>query len=200
MAGQRPTSSFASAHTPEWLDIRSYCCCALATACLDAHDNSPSTPKPPGASPDLPQRSSNSNTRRRGDRHNTTNVIVQTSALRRPCWLPTRRPRPDTSGSAPTHESHRAWKTVAGLVSSPKSPPASPRRSPPTNSALNDIGYSLPSQNWNYWNKGPGPGEEEWLNTNERDWTISTGKACASNLLALARALHTSPIPPPPGS
>lgn len=67
-----------------------------------------------------------------------------------------------------------------------------------TNGALNDIGYSLPGQNWTYWNKGPGPGEEEWLSTEERDWSISTGRACASNLLALARALQASPIPPPP--
>jgi len=66
-----------------------------------------------------------------------------------------------------------------------------------TNGALNDIGYSLPGQNWTYWNKGPGPGEEEWLTTDEREWTISTAEACASNLLALARALQTSPIPPP---
>ena len=33
------------------------------------------------------------------------------------------------------------------------------------NGALNDIGYTLPGQNWTYWNKGPGPGEEEWLTT-----------------------------------
>ena len=69
-----------------------------------------------------------------------------------------------------------------------------------TNGALNDIGFSTPGQNWTYWNKGPGPGEEEWLTTEERDWTISTGKACASNLLAMARALAANPIPPPPGS
>jgi multimeric flavodoxin WrbA len=69
-----------------------------------------------------------------------------------------------------------------------------------TNGALNDIGYSLPSQNWTYWNKGPGPGEEEWLTTEERDWSVSTGKTAASNLLALARALASLPIPPPPGS
>ena len=67
-----------------------------------------------------------------------------------------------------------------------------------TNGALNDIGYSMPGQNWTYWNKGPGPGEEEWLTTEERDWSISTAKACASNLLALARPLQASPIPPPP--
>jgi len=68
-----------------------------------------------------------------------------------------------------------------------------------TNAALNDIGYSVPGQNWTYWNKGPGPGEEVWLTSEERDWSISTGRACASNLLALARALQAAPIPPPPG-
>jgi multimeric flavodoxin WrbA len=67
------------------------------------------------------------------------------------------------------------------------------------NGALNDIGYTLPGQNWTYWNKGPGPGDEEWLNTSEREWTISTGKAAAQNLLAVARALAAAPIPPPPG-
>ena len=69
-----------------------------------------------------------------------------------------------------------------------------------TNGALGDIGYSVPGQNWTYWNKGPGPGEEEWLTTDEREWSISTGKACASNLLAMARALQASPIPAPPGN
>jgi len=68
------------------------------------------------------------------------------------------------------------------------------------NGALNDIGYTLPGQNWTYWNKGPGPGEEEWLTTDERDWTVSTARTCAQNLLAVARALESSPIPPPPGS
>ena len=66
-----------------------------------------------------------------------------------------------------------------------------------TNGALNDIGYSMPGQNWTYWNKGPGPGEEEWLTTKERDWSISTGKACASNLLALARRCRPRRSPPP---
>ena len=67
-----------------------------------------------------------------------------------------------------------------------------------TNAALNDIGYSMPGQNWTYWNKGPGPGEEEWLNSVERGWSISTGRAAASNILAMARALQASPLPPPP--
>jgi hypothetical protein len=38
-----------------------------------------------------------------------------------------------------------------------------------------------------------------WLNTDEREWTISTGKAAAQNLFAVATALREQPIPPPPG-
>jgi multimeric flavodoxin WrbA len=64
---------------------------------------------------------------------------------------------------------------------------------------LADIGYTIPGQAWTYWNKGPGPGEEEWLTTDEREWTISTGKAAAQNLGAAARALAAAPIPAPPG-
>lgn len=64
--------------------------------------------------------------------------------------------------------------------------------------ALNDIGYAAPGQNWTYWNKGPGPGDEEWLTTDEREWSISTGRTAATNIAALARALAASPIPPPP--
>jgi multimeric flavodoxin WrbA len=63
--------------------------------------------------------------------------------------------------------------------------------------ALIDIGYTVPGQAWTYWNRGPGPGEEEWLNTDERDWTTSTGRAAAANLLAVARALEAQPIPAP---
>jgi hypothetical protein len=66
------------------------------------------------------------------------------------------------------------------------------------NGALCDIGYTAPGQDWTYWNKGPGPGEEERLTTQERDWSTTTGKACAQNLLAVARALQRSPIPAPP--
>jgi multimeric flavodoxin WrbA len=64
--------------------------------------------------------------------------------------------------------------------------------------ALNDIGYTCPGQNWTYWNKGPGPGEEEWLTTSEREWTITTGRTAAQNLVAVARALAAAPVPAPP--
>lgn len=66
--------------------------------------------------------------------------------------------------------------------------------------ALIDIGYTIPAQAWTYWNKGPGPGDEEWLTTDEREWSITTGKTAARNLLAVARALRSHPIPAPPGS
>jgi len=63
--------------------------------------------------------------------------------------------------------------------------------------ALIDIGYTIPAQAWTYWNKGPGPGDEEWLTTDERDWSITTGQTAAANLLATARALQAHPLPPP---
>ena len=66
--------------------------------------------------------------------------------------------------------------------------------------ALIDIGYTLPGQAWTYWNKGPGPGEEEYLSSAEKDWTHSTGDAAAHNLVAVARALQANPIPKPPNA
>jgi multimeric flavodoxin WrbA len=66
------------------------------------------------------------------------------------------------------------------------------------NGALNDIGYTLPGQNWTYWNKGPGPGDEEWLSTDDKEWSTTTGKAAAHNLLAAVKALQAHPIPAPP--
>jgi hypothetical protein len=54
------------------------------------------------------------------------------------------------------------------------------------NAALNDIGYTLPGQNGTYWNKGPGPGEEEWLTPDDREWSTATGRPAAQNLLTVA--------------
>jgi multimeric flavodoxin WrbA len=65
---------------------------------------------------------------------------------------------------------------------------------------LVDIGYTIPAQAWTYWNKGPGPGDEEWSTTEEREWSIQTGRTAASNIGAVARALSVEPIPAPPGS
>jgi multimeric flavodoxin WrbA len=66
--------------------------------------------------------------------------------------------------------------------------------------ALIDIGFTIPGQAWTYWNRGPGPGPS-YLDTEEgRDWSHSTGRAAAANLVAAARALAANPIPAPPGS
>ena len=66
--------------------------------------------------------------------------------------------------------------------------------------ALIDIGYTILGQAWTYWNKGPGPGDEEWLNTDEREWTISTGRTAAANLVAVARALQANGMSAPGAS
>lgn len=60
--------------------------------------------------------------------------------------------------------------------------------------ALIDIGYTLAGQGWTYWNKGPGPGDEEYLNSSETEWSNTTGVTAAQNLLAVARALKASPM------
>jgi multimeric flavodoxin WrbA len=61
--------------------------------------------------------------------------------------------------------------------------------------ALIDIGYTIPGQSWTYWNRGPGPGDS-YLDTDEgKDWSESTGRAAAANLVAVARALEARPIP-----
>jgi multimeric flavodoxin WrbA len=62
---------------------------------------------------------------------------------------------------------------------------------------LIDIGYTIPAQAWTYWNRGPGPGDD-YLNSDEgKDWSHSTGRAAAGNLVAVARALAAEPMGPP---
>ncbi|GGQ32139.1 hypothetical protein BKA00_001683 [Actinomadura coerulea] len=64
--------------------------------------------------------------------------------------------------------------------------------------ALNEFGYTIPGQAWTYWNRGTGPGPS-YLETEEgRDWSHSTGRAMASNLVAVASALAENPVPAPP--
>ncbi len=65
--------------------------------------------------------------------------------------------------------------------------------------ALIDIGYTIAGQGWTYWNKGPGPGEEEYLSSDETEWSNTTGTTAAHNLLAVAEALAAHPIPAPAG-
>jgi multimeric flavodoxin WrbA len=64
--------------------------------------------------------------------------------------------------------------------------------------ALGDIGFTIPGQAWTYWNKGPGPGEDYSETEEGHEWSHSTGRAAAANLLAAARALEANPIPAPP--
>jgi multimeric flavodoxin WrbA len=66
--------------------------------------------------------------------------------------------------------------------------------------AATDIGFTVPGQAWTYWNKGPGPGEETYLTTDETEWTHSTGEAMAHVLVHVARALAANPIPKPPNA
>ncbi|MEU4603557.1 flavodoxin family protein [Kribbella sp. NPDC023972] len=64
--------------------------------------------------------------------------------------------------------------------------------------ALADIGYTIPGQAWTYWNKGPGPGPSYSETDEGHEWSARTGRAMASNLLAVAKALAANPIPAPP--
>jgi multimeric flavodoxin WrbA len=60
-----------------------------------------------------------------------------------------------------------------------------------------DIGWTVPGQAWTYWNKGPGPGPS-YLETDEgHEWSETTGKTAAQNLVAVARALHAMQLPVP---
>lgn len=63
---------------------------------------------------------------------------------------------------------------------------------------LIDIGFTVPGQAWTYWNRGPGPGKSYLEDDAGRDWSHTTGRAAAANLVAVARALKAHPLPPPP--
>ncbi|MEU2385190.1 NAD(P)H-dependent oxidoreductase [Streptomyces sp. NPDC012461] len=63
---------------------------------------------------------------------------------------------------------------------------------------LQDIGYTIPGQAWTYWNQGPGPGPSFLEGGRGHDWSRSTGRAMAANLLGVARALQERPLGPPP--
>jgi len=61
-----------------------------------------------------------------------------------------------------------------------------------------DIGFTVPGQAWTYWNMGPGPGPSYGDTDHGHEWSHTTGRAAAQNLLATARALAAAPIPAPP--
>ena len=62
--------------------------------------------------------------------------------------------------------------------------------------ALVDIGFTIPGQAWTYWNMGPGPGPSYTETDHRHDWSESTGRTMATNLLAAATALQKHPLPP----
>ncbi|MFI0238052.1 flavodoxin family protein [Streptomyces sp. NPDC016845] len=64
--------------------------------------------------------------------------------------------------------------------------------------ALGDIGYTVPGQAWTYWHLGPGPGPDYLDDDRGHDWSASTGRAMASNLVHVAEALDHHPVPAPP--
>lgn len=63
-----------------------------------------------------------------------------------------------------------------------------------------DLGYTVPGQAWTYWNKGPGPGAEEYRTSDDTEWTHTTGDAMAHVLYHAAQALAEHPIPKPPNA
>ncbi|WP_202871077.1 hypothetical protein [Kribbella pratensis] len=63
---------------------------------------------------------------------------------------------------------------------------------------LMDIGYTIPGQAWTYWNKGPGPGPSCSETDEGHEWSAKTGRAMASNLIAVAEALSEHPVPSVP--
>jgi multimeric flavodoxin WrbA len=64
--------------------------------------------------------------------------------------------------------------------------------------ALIEIGFTVPGQSWTYWNMGPGPGPSYLDSDHGHDWSKSTGRMAATNLLSVARALAANPVPAPP--
>jgi multimeric flavodoxin WrbA len=63
--------------------------------------------------------------------------------------------------------------------------------------AVNDIGYTVPAQAWTYWHKGPGPGPT-YLETDEgHEWSATTARTAAANLVTVAEALVAHPLPKP---
>jgi multimeric flavodoxin WrbA len=64
--------------------------------------------------------------------------------------------------------------------------------------ALVDIGFTIPAQAWTYWNRGPGPGPSYSETDEGHDWSASTGRAMAQNLVSVATALIRHPLEKPP--
>ena len=64
---------------------------------------------------------------------------------------------------------------------------------------LVDIGYTIPGNAWAYWNRGPGPGPS-YLDTEDgHDWSRSTARTMAANLVSVAVALQSALFARPEG-
>lgn len=63
--------------------------------------------------------------------------------------------------------------------------------------ALGDIGFTIPGQAWTYWNMGPGPGPSFTETDHGHEWSRSTGRTMAANVVAVATALRAHPVPAP---
>ncbi|MBA3300311.1 MAG: flavodoxin family protein [Thermoleophilaceae bacterium] len=63
---------------------------------------------------------------------------------------------------------------------------------------LMDIGFTIPGQSWTYWNRGPGPGDSYLESEEGKDWSHSTGRAAAQNLVTVANALSRGVMKAPP--
>ncbi len=66
--------------------------------------------------------------------------------------------------------------------------------------AVVDVGFTVPGQAWTYWNKGPGPSDEEYTSSEETEWSDTTGRQAARILLTVARAFEGVRFPAPEGS
>ena len=62
--------------------------------------------------------------------------------------------------------------------------------------ALMDVGFTIAPQCYTYWNNGPGPGKSYLKSDFRKEWSSETGKAAAANIVAVAKALKHTPIPP----
>jgi multimeric flavodoxin WrbA len=64
---------------------------------------------------------------------------------------------------------------------------------------LIDIGFTVPARAWAYWNMGPGPGPDYIQTGHGHEWSAKAARTAARNLVAVAKALKSSPLPRPAG-
>jgi multimeric flavodoxin WrbA len=62
--------------------------------------------------------------------------------------------------------------------------------------ALMDVGFTIAPQCYTYWNNGPGPGKSYLKSDFRKEWSAETGKLAAASVVAVAKALKHTPIPP----